>query len=58
MRSGSPSGIAEKAEAELTGHDHFKRRNDLDGHVTFTLAHPDDSDREIHVALMVIPVLA
>ena len=58
VRSGSPSGIAEKAEAELTGHDHFKRRNDLDGHVTFTLAHPDDSDREIHVALMVIPVLA
>lgn len=58
VRSGSPSEIATKAEAGLTDHPQFKRTSDVGARPTFTLAHPDDSAREIHVALMVIPVLA
>ncbi len=58
VRTGSPSDVVEKAETELFGHDQFKRQSDLGGRPTFTLTQPDDSDREIHIALMVIPVLA
>jgi hypothetical protein len=57
LRDGNPSEIAEKAAAELQGHASFKRVKQHSDRSTFTLASSDDKRREIHVALLLVPVL-
>jgi hypothetical protein len=58
VREGSPSDISEKASEELRAHQLFKRMTTVAGRSVFTLANRDDDRREIHVALLVIPVLS
>lgn len=57
VREGDPAEIADKAASELQGHSSFKRMEHHPGRDTFTLASSDDSRREIHIALLLIPVL-
>ena len=57
VRSGEPSEIGEKAASEFRKHASFKRVRDDSDRVVFTLAKPDDSRREIHIALLLIPVM-
>lgn len=57
VREGSPSEIGEKASTELQAHRFFKRMTAVNGRHVFTLANRDDDAREVHVALLVIPVL-
>lgn len=57
VREGKPTELAEKAAEELRGHSSFKRTQPISGRTVFTLASPDDDRREMHVALLIIPVL-
>lgn len=58
VRDGKPTELAEKAADELQGHRCFKRTQPIAGRTVFTFASPDDDRREMHVALLLIPVLA
>lgn len=58
IKAGSPSDIAEKATGELQSHESFKRMRIVGGRETFTLTNRDDRQREIHLALVLVPVLA
>jgi len=53
VKSGEPTEIAEKAKKELRRHASFKRDDDS----SFTLANRDDKQREIHIALLIVPVI-
>ena len=57
LRAGSPSVIADKADEGLRSHQSFKRVEQRGGRITYTLASRDDARREIHLALLIIPVL-
>lgn len=57
VRDGSPTEIGEKAHATLQTHPSFKRMSVNAERATYTLATPDDKRRELHVALLIIPVL-
>ena len=57
VRSGSPTEIAEKADHVLLEHPAFKRMAQRGGRSTYTLASPTDDRREVHVALLVVPVV-
>lgn len=58
VRDGSPTEVGEKADATLTAHESFKRVSQQAGRPTYTLASRNDDRREIHVALLIIPVLS
>lgn len=58
VRDGKPTELAEKAADELQGHRCFKRTQMISDRTVFTLSSPDDDQREIHVALLLIPVLS
>jgi hypothetical protein len=58
VRTGSPTDIKTKAIKELESHDSFKRTVERYGRNLFTLANATDAARELHVALLIIPVLA
>lgn len=58
VRDGSPTEIGEKADFTLRAHGSFKRMSQQAGRRTYTLASRDDNRRELHVALLIIPVLA
>lgn len=52
-----PTAVARKARGELQNHAQFKRtRGTVADQRTVTLHHPDDPNREIHIALIVVPV--
>ncbi|HJT91374.1 MAG TPA: hypothetical protein VJ777_05460 [Mycobacterium sp.] len=54
-----PSAVARKAQEELASHRLFKRRGpNVADQPTFVLHHPDDRNREIEVALLIVPVIA
>lgn len=57
VKQGSPSEIADKSAATIRAHTSFKRVQTLKDRDTFTLAHPTDPSRELHLALLVIPVI-
>ncbi len=57
VREGSPSDIGEKSAAELGAHPLFKRLAQVGGRSSFTFASRDDERREIHLALVLVPVL-
>ena len=52
-----PTAVARKAREHLQEHAQFKRtRETVADQWTATLHHPDDPNREIHIALIVVPV--
>jgi hypothetical protein len=57
VRGGSPTEIEAKADARMRAHSSYKRASVVDGHPVYTLARSEDTDRELHVALLVVPVL-
>lgn len=57
VKSGEPSDIEEKASTELRVHELFKRVQTMAGRAVFTFANRDDPRREVHISLLVIPVL-
>jgi len=58
VKSGNPSAIGEKATAEVQKHGSFKRMKETTKRPTFTLANPTDTTREVHLALLVVAVVA
>ncbi len=53
-----PTAVAAKAQQELESHNLFKRSAGTVAHQpAFVLHHPDDIDREIQIALLVVPVI-
>ena len=58
VRAGSPAAVEEKAVAELEAHGGYKRTFDSHGRRLYTVANATDPDRELHLALLIIPVLA
>ncbi|MCQ3812512.1 MAG: hypothetical protein KTV68_18390 [Acidimicrobiia bacterium] len=58
IKSGNPTEITAKAVSELVSHSQFKRDGvTLAGQSTFILGHEDDANREIQIALVIIPIL-
>ncbi len=57
VNSGQPTEVEEKAVAALREHAGFKRTQVMVGREVFTFANGDDANREVHVALLVIPVI-
>jgi hypothetical protein len=57
VKAGSPSEVGQKATSEIQSHNSFKRMRTVAGRETFTLANRDDDRREIHLALIIVPVL-
>ena len=57
IKSGSPTDIRESGASELRAHDAFKRETTVKGRTLFTFASSDDDNREIHLALVLVPVL-
>lgn len=57
VRAGSPTEIGQKADATLRAHESFKRMSEAGSRPTYTLTSRDDVQRELHVALLIIPVL-
>lgn len=58
VRDGTPTEIGEKADAKLKAHESFKRRSEQAGRPMYTLASRGDNRRELHVALLIIPILS
>lgn len=58
VRDGSPTEIGAKADATLRAHESFKRMSEQGRLPTYTLANRADKQRELHVALLIIPVLS
>ena len=53
-----PTAVAAKAQDELESLNLFKRSADAVAHQpTYVLHHPDDIDREIQIALLIVPVI-
>lgn len=57
VRAGSPTEIGTKAIDTIRRHESFKRMGSSAGRETFTLANRDDGKKEIHLALLVVPVI-
>lgn len=57
VRAGSPIDIGTKAIEAIRRHELFKRMGSSAGRETFTLANRNDDRREIHLALVVVPIL-
>jgi hypothetical protein len=57
VNSGQPTEIEQKAIVALRGHPAFKRTQVMAGREVFTFANGDDVNREVHIALLVIPVI-
>lgn len=54
-----PTAVGEKARAEISAHEYFKRvEKNVSGQWAATLHHPDDRTREIHLSLIIVPVVA
>ena len=58
VRAGSPDAVEEKTVAELEAHGGYKRTFDSHGRHLYTVANATDPDRELHLALLIVPVLA
>jgi hypothetical protein len=57
VNSGQPTEVEAKAVLALREHAAFKRTQVMAGREVFTFANGDDVNREVHIALLVIPVL-
>ncbi len=57
VRAGSPTDIGTKAIDAIRRHESFKRMGSSAGRETFTLANRNDDRKEIHLALLVVPVI-
>lgn len=57
VRAGSPTDIGSKAVDTIRRHDLFKRVSQSAGRQIFTLANRNDDRKEIHLSLLVVPVL-
>ena len=58
VKTGNPSEITAKATSELAAHPQYKRDGaTLVAQPTFILGHAEDTNREIQIALVVVPIL-
>jgi hypothetical protein len=57
VKRGQPTTIAQTATTELQAHPLFKRMSAAAGRDVFTLRNHDDENKELHVALLLVPVL-
>ena len=57
VRAGSPTDIGTKTVAAIRRHESFKRLGNSAGRETFTLANRNDEEKEIHLALLVVPII-
>ena len=57
VNSGQPTEVEKKAVAAVREHTAFKRTQVMAGREVFTFANRDDVNLEVHIALLVIPVI-
>ncbi len=55
-KRGQPTEIGGKAASVIEGHIAYKRARTVHGRTIYSLANPSDDAREIHLALIVVPI--